>query len=71
MNRIKNKKELEKSMSSFDFTFLIAGLPEKVCRLEEKGCFIDAARLINRILAENKGLPCMLKSRLEWELEKT
>lgn len=57
-------------MSSSNFEFLIAGLPEKVRYLEEKGLFKDAIHLVNKILAENKGLPSLLKSRLEWEPER-
>jgi len=57
-------------MSSSNFEFLIAGLPGKVRCLEERGLFKEAIRLVNKILAENKGLPTMLKSRLEWETER-
>lgn len=57
-------------MNSSNFEFLIAGLPEKIRYLEEQGFFRDAIRLINKILTENKGLPSMLKSRLEWEPER-
>jgi hypothetical protein len=53
-----------------DFEFLVAGLPEKVRYLEGKGCFKDAISLINKILTENKRLPTLLKSRLEWEMER-
>jgi len=57
-------------MSHSNFEFLIACLPEKVRYLEGKGLFRGAVRLINQILAENKRLPSMLKSRLEWEPER-
>jgi len=57
-------------MVSSSFEFLIVGLPERVRRLEEKGLFRDAIHLINEILAESKGFPCMLRSRLEWESER-
>jgi len=57
-------------MNSSKFEFLTTGIPEKVRYLEEQGFFRDAVRLINKILAENKGLPSMLKSRLEWEPER-
>jgi hypothetical protein len=57
-------------MNSSSFQFLIAGIPEKIRYLEEQGFFRDAIRLINKILAENKGLPSMLRSRLEWEPER-
>ena len=57
-------------MTSSKFEFLIAGIPEKVRYLEEQGFFKDATCLINKILTENKGLPSMLKSRLEWEPER-
>ena len=57
-------------MSPSNFEFLIAGLPERVRYLEAKGLFKDAIHLVNKILAENKGLPSMLKSRLEWEPER-
>ncbi len=57
-------------MTSSKFEFLIAGIPEKVRYLEEQGFFRDATCLINKILAENKALPSMLKSRLEWEPER-
>jgi len=57
-------------MTSSKFEFLIAGMPEKVRYLEEQGFFRDATCLIKKILAENKGLPSMLKSRLEWEPER-
>ena len=55
---------------SSSFEFLVAGLPEQVRYLEEKGCFKDAIRLINKILTENKTLPSVLKSILEWEPER-
>lgn len=60
---------IQKGMSS-SFEFLVAGLPERVRRLEEKGCFEEAVRLINKVLTENKGLPSALRSRLEWEPER-
>lgn len=60
---------IQKGMSS-SFEFLVAGLPEKVRRLEEKGRFKEAVRLINKILTENKAIPSALKSRLEWEPER-
>ena len=59
-----------KDTGSSSFEFLIAGLPERVRHLEEKGLFRDAIHLINQILAESKGLPSMLRSRLEWESER-
>jgi hypothetical protein len=52
------------------FEFLVAGLPEQVRRLEEKGRFKDAVCLIDKILAKNESLPSALKSRLEWEPER-
>ncbi len=52
------------------FSFLVAGLPERVRYLEEKGLFNDAIHLVNKILAENNRLPTLLKSRLEWETER-
>ncbi|MCK4425055.1 transglutaminase domain-containing protein, partial [Candidatus Bathyarchaeota archaeon] len=48
----------------------MAGLPERVRFLEEKGCFEEAVRLINKILTENEALPSALESRLEWEPER-
>jgi hypothetical protein len=55
---------------SSSFEFLVAGLPERVRRLEEKGRFKDAVCLIDKILTENESLPSALKSRLEWEPER-
>ena len=55
---------------SLSFEFLVAGLPERVRFLEEKGCFEEAVRLINKILTENRTLPSALESRLEWEPER-
>jgi hypothetical protein len=55
---------------SSSFEFLVAGLPERVHYLEEKGCFEDAVRLIDKILTENRMLPCALRSRLGWELQR-
>ena len=52
------------------FEFLVAGLPERVHYLEEKGCFKEAVCLINKILTQNRMLPSALKSRLEWEPER-
>ena len=52
------------------FAFLIAGLPERVRYLEEKGLFNDAIHLVNKILTEKNRLPTLLKSRLEWETER-
>jgi len=57
-------------VSSSNFEFLITGLPGKIRCLEEKGLFKEAIHLINKILSENKELPSMLKSRLEWEPER-
>lgn len=53
-----------------NFAFLVAGLPERVRYLEQKGLFNDAIRLVNKILTENNRLPTLLKSRLEWETER-
>ena len=53
-----------------DLEFLVAGLPERVRRLEEKGSFKQAIRLVNEILVEKDELPSMLRSRLEWEPER-
>ncbi len=55
---------------SVNFEFLVVGLPEEIRCLEEKGCFKDAVHLINKILTENKRLPSILRSRLEWETER-
>jgi hypothetical protein len=57
-------------MVSSSFEFLIVGLPERIRHLEEKGLFRDAIHLMKKILAESKGLPSMLRSRLEWESER-
>jgi len=57
-------------VSSSNFEFLIAGLPDKVRCLEEKGLFKEAVQLINKILAEKREFPSMLKARLEWEIER-
>jgi len=50
--------------------FLTAGLPDRVRRLEENGLFEEAVTTINQILGEGRRLPGLLKSRLEWELER-
>jgi len=52
------------------FAFLVAGLPERVRYLEEKGLFNDAILLVNMILTEKNRLPTLLRSRLEWETER-
>lgn len=49
---------------------MTAGLPDRVRRLEENGLFEEAATTINQILGEGRRLPGLLKSRLEWELER-
>lgn len=48
----------------------MAGLPDLVHRLEEKGLFKEAVNVINRLLAVERVLPKVLRSRLEWELER-
>ncbi|MBO3831816.1 MAG: transglutaminase domain-containing protein [Candidatus Brockarchaeota archaeon] len=53
-----------------DAGFLIAGLPDAVRRLEEKGLFKEAVGAINRLLSDGRTLPTLLRSRLEWELER-
>lgn len=49
---------------------MTAGLPDRVRRLEENGLFEEAVTVINQILGEGRRLPGLLKSRLEWELER-
>ncbi|MEM2998200.1 MAG: transglutaminase-like domain-containing protein [Thermoproteota archaeon] len=56
--------------NSLDTGFLVAGLPDLVRRLEEKGLFKEAVNVINRLLAGERVLPKVLRSRLEWELER-
>jgi len=57
-------------MTSSSLVFLTAGLPDSVRRLEESGQFNEATQMIERILAENKGAPLILTSRLRWEPER-
>ncbi|MEM4610479.1 MAG: hypothetical protein QW190_06300, partial [Thermoproteota archaeon] len=56
--------------NSLDTGFLVAGLPDLLRRLEEKGLFKEAVNVINRLLAGERVLPKVLRSRLEWELER-
>ncbi|MBO3841932.1 MAG: transglutaminase domain-containing protein [Candidatus Brockarchaeota archaeon] len=53
-----------------DAEFLVAGLPDAVRRLEEKGLFEEAVSAINRLLSDGRTLTTLLRSRLEWELER-
>lgn len=50
--------------------FLVAGLPDRVRHLEENGLFEEAVDEVSRMLDEGRRLPWLLKSRLEWELER-
>lgn len=57
-------------MDSSDIGFLVAGLPEKVRELEERGLFKEAILLLRNILRDRHALPALLTSRLQWEFER-
>lgn len=56
--------------SDLNAEFLVAGLPDAIRRLEEKGLFKEAVGAINRLLSEGRLLPKVFRSRLVWELER-
>jgi len=57
-------------MEDLGTAFLIAGLPDEIRRLEEKGEFNEAIRMMRKTLAHSTGAPRVLKSRLRWEPER-